>query len=98
MDARVSPNQKNPTHYVSLLFFHGFCEYFFDPHMEWFKRNDPVFGDGSYGQISHLVPEHLYIFFQQLDQLTHDDGWRTLPAFKTFLDVMVTVPEMGKVS
>jgi hypothetical protein len=52
MNARATDDQKNPTHYNSLLWFNAFFEHFFDGHMEWLKRNDPVFGEGSYGQIS----------------------------------------------
>ena len=97
MTTKATPDQKNPSHYISLLFFRGFCEYFFDPHMEWFKRNDPVFGDGSYGQISRLVPEHLYIFFDQFGQLIKDDGWKNIPSFKPFLDAVDELPELEKV-
>lgn len=96
MNARVNTEQKNPTHYVSLLWFNGFCGHFFDRHMEWFKRDDPVFGEGSYGQISRLVPEHLFIFFKELKAMM-GNGWKAFPEFKPFLDAVETVPEMGRV-
>ena len=82
MTAKAYAEQENPTHYVSLLFFNAFCEHFFDRHMEWFKRNDPVFGDGSYGQISRLVPEHLHIMLSHLQEMISNDGWKNIAAFK----------------
>ena len=81
MMAQATEDQENPTHYVSLLCFSGFCGHFFDRHMDSFKRDDPVFGVGSYGQISQLVPKHLFIFFEQLDEM-NDDGWKILQHLK----------------
>eukprot|EP00956_Cyclotella_meneghiniana_P011555 scaffold16259_cov23-Cyclotella_meneghiniana.AAC.1 len=52
MTAKAYKEQENPTHYVSLPFFSAFCQSFFDRHMEWFKRNDPVFGVGGAPLIS----------------------------------------------
>ncbi|KAL7515668.1 hypothetical protein ACHAXN_013193 [Cyclotella atomus] len=64
--------------------------------MDWFKRDDPVFGAGSYGQISRLVPEHIFIFFEQLDEM-NDDGWKNIAAFKPFLSAVESMPEMGAI-
>ena len=36
------------------------------------KKNDPVFGPGSYGHIYHLVPEHLFVMEKQLETLRND--------------------------
>jgi len=97
MSAKADKKQKTPSHYVSLLFFSAFCEDFFDPNMEWMKRNDPVFGAGSYGNISRLVPEHLYILFNQLGTMKND-GWKSIPAFKQFLTAVdELMPEKGEV-
>jgi hypothetical protein len=60
MDTRADKKQKIPTHYVSLLWFNGFCGAFFDEHMEWMKRDDPVFGAGSYGNLLVLY-QRIYL-------------------------------------
>eukprot|EP00956_Cyclotella_meneghiniana_P010360 scaffold14347_cov50-Cyclotella_meneghiniana.AAC.1 len=96
MTAKAYKDQENPTHYVSLLFFNAFCETFFDRHMEWFKRNDPVFGEGSYGQISRLVPEHLHILFGQFRLMTTNNSWQILPQFKPFVEAVDGLRELGK--
>eukprot|EP00956_Cyclotella_meneghiniana_P017424 scaffold28348_cov21-Cyclotella_meneghiniana.AAC.2 len=96
MTAKAYPEQENPTHYVSLLFFRAFCKTFFDPHMEWFKRNDPVFGEGSYGQVSRLVPEHMHIMLERFRVLTTNDAWTLHPSFKPFVIAVNGLRELGK--
>eukprot|EP00956_Cyclotella_meneghiniana_P017447 scaffold28426_cov37-Cyclotella_meneghiniana.AAC.2 len=66
MNSRSDPKQKTPTHYASLLWIVGFADYMLDDHMEWVKMNDSTFGPGSYGNITRLVPAHLYLYKEQL--------------------------------
>jgi hypothetical protein len=65
MNSKADPNQKMPMHYTSLRWLVAFGNSFFDGHMEWAKQHNPVFGAGSYGHISRLVPEHLFIMHKQ---------------------------------
>jgi hypothetical protein len=62
MSSRADPDQYLPTHYTSLRWIVAFGEYMFDGNMEWAKKNDPVFGPGSYGHISCLVPEASFCY------------------------------------
>jgi hypothetical protein len=64
--------------------------------MDWMKRNDPVFGAGSYGNITRLVPEHLHIFFKQFGQLKND-GWRDAHAFAKYIEALDLLPEKGEI-
>jgi hypothetical protein len=68
--------------------------------MEWAKRHDPAFGANSYGHITRLVPEHLFVMKTQMDILTANDytGWKTLPEFKGFIRALSGVSAMGDVS
>jgi hypothetical protein len=69
----------------------------FYSHFEWAKHHDPVFG--SYGHISCLVPEHLFIMCKQLNALIENDGWKPAPEFVGFLSKAFNgVNEMGEVS
>jgi hypothetical protein len=72
MSSKADNMQDTPTHYAALEWIVGFGEYMFDGNIEWFKRNDPVFAMGSYGQIVRLIPEHLFVMEQQLDKLKED--------------------------
>jgi hypothetical protein len=65
--------------------------------MEWVKRNDPVFGPGSYGHISRLVPEHLFVMHKQFEKLKNG-GWKTNRDYAGFLKAVEGVSEMGEVS
>jgi hypothetical protein len=65
--------------------------------MEWAKMHDPVFGAGSYGHISCLVPAHLYVMHTHFDKLKNN-GWKTLPEFAGFVKSVEGIPEMGKIS
>jgi hypothetical protein len=96
MDVKADKKTKTPTHYVSLLWFNAFCDQFFDEHMDWMKRNDPIFGAGSYGNITRLVPKHLHIFFKQFGQLKND-GWRDAPAFAKYIEALDLLPEKGEI-
>jgi hypothetical protein len=69
---KVDGSQHLPTHYTSLEWIVAFGEYMFDGNMELAKKNDPVFGPGSYGHIYHLVPEHLFVMEKQLETLRND--------------------------
>jgi hypothetical protein len=80
MASKADPNQKSPTHYTSLRWLVAFGDAFFDGNMEWLKRHDPVFGAGSYGHISRLVPEHLFVMYKQFEAMK-DGGWKTMPQF-----------------
>jgi hypothetical protein len=96
MTAKAYTTQENPTHYISLLFFTAFCDHFFDRHMDWLKRNDPVFGDGSYGQISRIVFEHLHIMLEELKAMKDNNGWKGIAAFKPFVDAVDGLRDLGK--
>eukprot|EP00956_Cyclotella_meneghiniana_P030052 scaffold74749_cov35-Cyclotella_meneghiniana.AAC.6 len=61
MSAKAHPDDETPTHYASLQWIVAFGEAFFDDNMDWAKTNDPIFGPGSYGHITRLVPEHLFM-------------------------------------
>jgi hypothetical protein len=64
--------------------------------MEWVKRHDPVFGAGSYGHISRLIPEHLFLMHKQFERLK-DGGWKNDDSFSGFIDAVEGVSEMGEV-
>ena len=85
-----------PTHYAHLQWIVGFGDAMFDANMEWAKRNDPVFGPGSYGQISRLIPEHLFVMEKQLQKI-RNGGWKTLPEFGGYIEAMEGVPSKGPV-
>jgi hypothetical protein len=97
MSSKSDPTQSSPTHYTSLRWLVAFGESFFDAHMEWAKRHDPVFGVGSHGHISRLVPEHLYLMHRQFEELKND-GWKTKPEFAGFLKAVDGVNEKGEIS
>lgn len=97
MSAKAEPSQASPTHYTSLKWVVAFGDSFFDAHMEWVKRHDPVFGAGSYGHIARLVPEHLFIMNKQFESLKND-GWKTAPEFSGFITAVDRVESVGKVN
>jgi hypothetical protein len=94
MSSKADPNQKTPTHYVSLQWVVAFGENMFDGNMNWAKRNDPTFGVGSYGHICRLVPEHLFVMEEQLKQLKNG-GWKEKPEFKDFIDSVDGISNQG---
>ncbi len=96
MSSKADPTQDSPTHYTSLRWIVAFGDAFFDANMEWVKRHDPVFGAGSYGHISRLVPEHLFIMHKQLESLKNG-GWKTAPEFAGCMKAVNGVKPMGKV-
>jgi hypothetical protein len=55
MSSKADPKQPTPTHYTSLQWIVGFGEAMFEGNMEWAKRNDHIFGDGSYRHIARLL-------------------------------------------
>jgi hypothetical protein len=97
MNSKADPNQESPTHYTSLQWIVAFGDSFFDAHMDWVKRSDPVFGAGSYGHIPRLIPEHLFLMHKEFEQLK-DDGWRSFSEFGGYLRAVDGVAEMGDVS
>eukprot|EP00956_Cyclotella_meneghiniana_P020348 scaffold35756_cov21-Cyclotella_meneghiniana.AAC.1 len=97
MSAKAKPSQASPTHFTSLKWVVAFGDAFFDAHMEWVKRHDPVFGAGSYGHISRLVPEHLFVMHKQFEALKND-GWRSTPEFAGFVKAVDGVESAGDVS
>jgi hypothetical protein len=96
MSSKADPTQDSPTHYTSLRWIVAFGDAFFDANMEWVKRHDPVFGAGSYGHISRVVPEHLFIMHKQLESLKNG-GWKTAPEFAGCMKAVNGVKPMGKV-
>lgn len=68
----------------------------FDGNMEWAKRNDPIFGDGSYGHIARFLPEHIFIMERQLNELK-DGGWKEMAEFAGFVESVEGISEMGKI-
>eukprot|EP00956_Cyclotella_meneghiniana_P026149 scaffold55872_cov78-Cyclotella_meneghiniana.AAC.1 len=97
MSAKAKPSQASPTHFTSLKWVVAFGDAFFDAHMEWVKRHDPVFGAGSYGHISRLVPEHLFVMHKQFEALKND-GWRSVPEFAGFVKAVDGVEPAGDVN
>ena len=84
MSAKAHATQDSPTHYASLKGVVAFGDSFFDAHMEWVKRHDPVFSADSYGHISRLVPEHLFVMSKQFNGLKKG-GWKSTPEFAGFI-------------
>jgi hypothetical protein len=68
----------------------------YDANLDWVKKNDPDFGPGSYGHITRLVLEHLYVMQKQINALK-DDGWKSNPLFSGFIKAVEGVSEMGGV-
>jgi hypothetical protein len=97
MSSKADPSQDSPTHYTSLKWIVAFGDAFFDANMEWVKRHDPVFGAGSYGHISWLVPEHLFVMHKQIESLKND-GWKSVPEFAGFNRAVEGVNCMGAVN
>eukprot|EP00956_Cyclotella_meneghiniana_P017275 scaffold27981_cov37-Cyclotella_meneghiniana.AAC.6 len=83
MSAKAHPDDDTPTHYASLQWIVAFGEAFFDANMDWAKTNDLIFGPGSYGHITRLVPEHLFMMKKQFDGL-RDGGWKSNSLFNGF--------------
>jgi hypothetical protein len=97
MSSKANPAQESPTHYTSLRWIVAFGDAFFDANMEWVKRQDPVFGAGSYGHISRLVPEHLFVMYKQMERLK-DGGWKDVPEFAGFLKAVEGVEPAGHIN
>eukprot|EP00956_Cyclotella_meneghiniana_P020292 scaffold35578_cov56-Cyclotella_meneghiniana.AAC.1 len=100
MNSQTATNQQTPTHYASLCWIVAFGDYMLDDHMDWVKMNDPSFGPGSYGNISRLVPTHLFLLQKQLDLLKQNDytGWRDVPEFADFATSEDGVLRRGEVN
>jgi hypothetical protein len=96
MSSKADPEQESPTHYTSLQWIVGFGDAMYDANLDWVKKNYPDFGAGSYGHITRLVPEHLYVMQKQIDSLK-DDGWKSNPLFSGFIKAVEGVSEMGGV-
>jgi hypothetical protein len=87
MATKATPEQKESTFRVQLLWFVAFCDVFYDRHHEWLKRNDPLFGQGSYGHIICFVFEHIYIMHRDLSKL-ENGGWKDLDEFKPYFEAL----------
>eukprot|EP00956_Cyclotella_meneghiniana_P030608 scaffold77601_cov18-Cyclotella_meneghiniana.AAC.1 len=61
-----------------------------------FRGAPPLFGEGSYGQISRLVPEHLHIMQTQFQLMTTNDAWQLIPKFQPFIKAFEGLRELGK--
>jgi hypothetical protein len=96
MSSKADPEQESPTHYTSLQWIVGFGDAMHDANLDWVKKNDPDFGAGSYGHITRLVPEHLYVIQKQINALK-DDRWKSNPLFSGFIKAVEGVSEMGSV-
>ena len=83
MSAKAHPDNGTTTHYASLQRIVAFGEAFFDANMYWAKTNDPIFGPGSYGHITRLVPEHLFMKKKQYNDI-QDGGWQKSLLFNAF--------------
>jgi hypothetical protein len=68
----------------------------FDANMEWVKRHDLVIGASSYGHISWLLPEHLFVMHKQFEALKMNDGWKEVQEFDSFVRALDGVAEMGR--
>jgi hypothetical protein len=62
------------------------------------KRNNPIFGNGSYGHIARLMPKHIYVMERQLSEIEmKDDGWKNMKEFAGFVDSVEGISKMGKI-
>jgi hypothetical protein len=95
MSTKSDPNQKTPTHYASLQWIVDFGEAMFNSNMEWAKRNDPVFGEGSYGHISRLMPEHIFVMERQLEEMKNG-GRKEMKEFAGFIKSVNGISKMDK--
>ena len=57
-----------PVFYAMLLFFRGFGDAYFDDCFNFTMKDDPILGEGSYGQISRFCVERCYI----MHKILHD--------------------------
>jgi len=94
-DIQLKPGD-SPTFYTMLLFVDGFHEAFFKDMFEWTKRNDPVIGPGSHGQMARLCVERLYVMHSELSALAK--GWRDRPEFQPYLKAVKATPNLGAVA
>jgi len=86
----VSP----PSFHTMLLFFSGFCKYTFTDHFELLKKNDPYFGDGTFGQISRFMSLVAYCVDNDMNKLKSDNGtgWMSMNEFQPYLTAIRNVP------
>eukprot|EP00956_Cyclotella_meneghiniana_P010989 scaffold15408_cov41-Cyclotella_meneghiniana.AAC.7 len=97
MSAKAHATQDSPTHYASPKWVVAFGDSFFDAHMEWVKPHDPVFGAGSYGHISRLVPEHLFVMSKQFNGLKKG-GWKSTLEFAGFVKAVDGIEPAGEIN
>ena len=64
--------------------------------MSWMAWYDPVFGPGSYGQISHLYVERSFVMHHELSQL-ENGGWKEQSKFKPYFDAIAGVASKGSI-
>jgi hypothetical protein len=83
-----------PPLYACTVFFVAFCEEFFDDMFDWYMRNDPILGDGSYGQTSRLCPERGFVVHKALLEL-ENGGWRNKARFQEFLSLIPGIISTG---
>ncbi|KAK1733485.1 hypothetical protein QTG54_015773 [Skeletonema marinoi] len=72
-----------PVFYAMLLFFQAFGDAYFDDQFHFVMKDDPVLGEGSFGQTSRFCVERLYIMHKLLAEL-ENDGWKTKIQFKAY--------------
>ena len=82
----------SPTFYAMLLFHRGFCEYMFNDHFNFLKKNDQYFGPGTFGQLSCFMAERTYVMKMHLECLKNG-GWKDLKEFADYAESLMGVPE-----
>jgi hypothetical protein len=94
MSTKATPEAKESTFRVSLLLFRGMCDVYFTRHFDFFRRNDALFRDNSYGHISREVQTHIYLMHRNLSAL-EDGKWKTRDEFKPYFSALNFVPLLG---
>jgi len=85
-----------PAFYTMLLFFDGFCKYTFTYHFEIMKKNNPYYGDGTYGQLAQFMSLQAYLIVRDLNVLVGEDGngdgWRGIDEFGPYCKAISNIP------
>ena len=81
--------------YAECLFICGFGEANFIDHFKWLERSDPEFGPDSFGQSIRLYVERVYDMWKDMNDLVENDGWKSRPEFRPYVNAIEKVPDLG---
>ena len=95
IDTSTAKKSISPTFFTMLHFHKGFCDYTFNNHFDFLKRNDMYLGKGTFGHLSRFMPVQIYLMKKELDELRaafSTDEWKKLPEFKEYANALDGIP------